>query len=85
MGAQLSSHFQLDVGALYVLPQKRSTSNQDPYEPPVKGRFGVDAWVFGVTLGIQLDSAGVEPGPYAVGTPAGPCRVRAAAHLPQCR
>jgi len=33
----------------------------DPLEPPVKGTFRVDAWVFGLNVGIHLDVA--EAGP----------------------
>jgi long-chain fatty acid transport protein len=86
-GAQLSRHFQLDVGALYVLPQKRSTGTA-PLEPPIKGRFTVDAWVFGLSLGIRLEA---EPRPMTGGDAEGSsasadeCRVRANQHLPLCR
>ncbi|HKO90430.1 MAG TPA: outer membrane protein transport protein, partial [Polyangiaceae bacterium] len=85
VGAKLSRVFQLDLGFLYVLPQERSTSNADPFEPPVKGSFEVDAWVLGATLGIALEVAGAEAGAYDSGSTAHACRARAAAHLPQCR
>jgi long-chain fatty acid transport protein len=91
-GAQLSRIFQLDVGALYVLPEKRSTGTA-PYEPPVKGRFTVDAWVFGLTLGIRLEA---DPNPPLAGDATAldgegrsalpdECRVRANQHLAVCR
>jgi long-chain fatty acid transport protein len=88
-GAQLSRNVQLDAGALYVLHQKRSTGTA-PYEPPVKGRYAVDAWVFGLSLGIHLDT---EPSPTPDGASnaapgsASPdeCRVRANQHLAVCR
>jgi long-chain fatty acid transport protein len=85
VGAQLSSVFALDLGVLYVLPQERSTSNLDPFEPPVKGRFKVDAWVVGLTLGIALDVAPADADAYDAGSTSSTCRVRAAAHLPECR
>jgi len=95
IGAKLSSHFALDLGVLYVLPQERSTSNEDPFEPPVKGTFNVDAWVVGVTLGIVLDAAGVDAGPAeaatadaatdAAGSTTDICRDRADLQRPECQ
>jgi long-chain fatty acid transport protein len=84
VGAKLSSHFQLDLSALYVLPQERTTSNEDPFEPPVKGTFKVDAWVVGLTLGIALDVAGADAGAADAGSTTDRCRTRAEAHLPEC-
>jgi long-subunit fatty acid transport protein len=60
-GAALTPGVHADLGVLYVLPQKRSTSNSDPLEPPVKGEFRIDAWVVGLSVGVQLDAAGEEP------------------------
>jgi len=85
VGAQLSSQFQLDLGFLYVLPQERSTSNADPFEPPVKGRFTIDAWIVGLTLGIALDAPGADTDAYAGGAASSACGTRARAHLPHCR
>ncbi len=70
IGASISKNLRVDLGALYVLPQERSTSNADPAEPPVKGRFAIDAWVFGLSVGIQFDTA--EPDTYAYPTAAAP-------------
>jgi long-chain fatty acid transport protein len=85
VGAQLSSQFALDLGALYVLPQERSTSNVDPFEPPVKGRFTVEAWVVGLTLGIALEATRADADAYDAGSTSNTCRGRAGAHLPECR
>jgi long-chain fatty acid transport protein len=60
-GAQISHVFRVDLGVLYVLPGERTTSMEDPLEPPVKGTFGVDAWVVGSSLGIQLDVPEAPP------------------------
>jgi long-chain fatty acid transport protein len=86
-GARFSERVRLDVGALYVLPQKRSTSN-DPLEPPVKGRYGIDAWVLGLTLGLQFDTpmASAEASDDEAGLSGcqHPPEVRATAHLGPC-
>ena len=55
-GAALTRSVRADLGVLYVLPQKRSTSTSDPLEPPIKGEFAIDAWVVGLSVGVQLDS-----------------------------
>jgi long-chain fatty acid transport protein len=60
-GAQISQALRADLGVLYVLPGERSTSMENPLEPPVKGTFGVDAWVAGLSLGIQLDVPEAPP------------------------
>jgi long-chain fatty acid transport protein len=57
LGAALSSSLRVDVGALWVLPQQRSTSMADPLQPPVKGRFDIEAWIVGVSVGVQFDLA----------------------------
>lgn len=59
-GAALTRSVHADLGVLYVLPQKRSTSNSDPLEPPIKGEFAIDAWVVGLSVGVQLDSSDPE-------------------------
>jgi long-chain fatty acid transport protein len=53
-GAQLSPEVQVDIGALWVLPTARDTSNVDPLQPPVKGRFEVEAWVVTISLGMRF-------------------------------
>jgi long-chain fatty acid transport protein len=60
-GAQISPALRADLGGLYVLPGKRSTSVANPLEPPVKGSFEIDALVVGLSLGIQLDLAEAPP------------------------
>ncbi len=61
VGARIAERFTIDLGALYVLPQKRSTSDRDPLEPPVKGRFAIDVWVVGLSLGVELDTPMAAP------------------------
>jgi long-chain fatty acid transport protein len=80
LGARLSEVFALDASVLYVLPQQRSTSMQDPLEPPVKGRFDIDALVVGLTLRVQLETAVAPP----LEVNASPCE-RPGAHLHACR
>lgn len=60
-GAQISPAVRADLGALYVTPGKRSTSLANPLEPPVKGRFEIDALVVGLSVGIQLDVPEASP------------------------
>jgi long-chain fatty acid transport protein len=86
LGARISDRVSLDVAALYVLPQDRATSDRDPFEPPIKGSYRVDAWVVGLTLGIQLDTAKAEaqsPERNRDGC-RHPPEVRATAHLAPC-
>jgi long-chain fatty acid transport protein len=59
-GGELTSALRADLGVLYVLPKSRSTGTA-PLEPPVKGRFGIDAWVVNLSLGIQLDVPEAAP------------------------
>jgi long-chain fatty acid transport protein len=54
-GAQISPLLHADVSVLYVLPVDRETAMENPLEPPIKGSFEVQAWVIGVSVGIQLD------------------------------
>jgi long-chain fatty acid transport protein len=69
-GAALTRAVHADLGVLYVLPQKRSTSTSDPLEPPIKGEFGVDAWVVGLSVGVQLDPSDEQAGPGTSGATA---------------
>ncbi|HWO10675.1 MAG TPA: outer membrane protein transport protein [Polyangiaceae bacterium] len=62
-GAALTDSVRVDLGALYVFPQERSTSDEDPLEPPVKGQFRIEAWVVGLSVGVQFGAeadAGAE-------------------------
>jgi long-chain fatty acid transport protein len=68
LGAALSANLRVDVGALYAVPAERSTSTDDPLEPPIKGRFKVGGWVLGVSVGLQF-GAPDQPEPPA-GAPA---------------
>jgi long-chain fatty acid transport protein len=64
-GAALTESVRADLGVLYVFPQERSTSDADPLEPPIKGEYRIDAWVVGLSVGVQLGgeaaSASAEP------------------------
>jgi long-chain fatty acid transport protein len=65
-GARLTEQLRVDLGALYVLPQKRSTASASPLDPPVKGRFAIDVWVFGLSVGLALETTPkpvLEPSP----------------------
>jgi len=78
-GARLTQAVAVDAGALYVLPQKRSTSMEDPLEPPVKGEFAIDALVVGLTLRVQIETALAPP----LTTNTSACE-RPGAHLHDC-
>jgi long-chain fatty acid transport protein len=71
-GARITEQRSVDFGALYVLPQRRSTAMADPLEPPIKGRFGLDVWVFGLSVGVELETKpgpALEPPPPAASPP----------------
>jgi long-chain fatty acid transport protein len=53
-GAALTKSVRADLGALYVLPGKVSTSSTDPYQPPIKGEYRVHAWVLSLSVGVTL-------------------------------
>lgn len=61
-GARITEQLRVDLAALYVLPQKRSTATAEPLEPPTKGRFAIDVWVIGLSVGFALETR-PEPGP----------------------
>src|SRR5262249_11547214 len=54
IGGALTSILQADIGFLYVLPVHHTTAMTDPYQPPIKGKFDVSAWVVGISVGIAL-------------------------------
>lgn len=53
-GAKFSDAVRADIAALYVLPQEVTTSDADPYRPPIKGEYRVEAWVLTLSLGVTL-------------------------------
>jgi long-chain fatty acid transport protein len=57
VGAAFTKAVRADIAALYVLPGKVTTSNSDPYRPPIKGEYRVDAWVVSLSIGVTLDAA----------------------------
>jgi long-chain fatty acid transport protein len=64
IGGALTSFLQADIGFLYVLPVHHTTAQADPYQPPIKGRFDVSAWVVGLSVGIALPTeVAAEPAP----------------------
>jgi long-chain fatty acid transport protein len=65
-GARITEQLSVDLGVLYVLPQKRSTATATPLDPPVKGRFAIDVWVVGLSVGLELETRpkpALEPSP----------------------
>jgi long-chain fatty acid transport protein len=65
-GARITEQLKVDFGALWVLPEKRSTATAAPLDPPVKGRFAIDVWVFGLSVGFELETRprpALEPSP----------------------
>jgi long-chain fatty acid transport protein len=65
-GFAITDQIWVDLSALYVLPQQRSTSS-DPLEPPIKGTYEIDVWVFGLSIGVQLDGGAPALAPPASG------------------
>jgi long-chain fatty acid transport protein len=78
VGARFADRFDVDLGVLYVLPQQRSTSMEEPLEPPVKGRFDIDVWVMQLSVGIDLDtgSTPASAAPPAASPEAAPVAAR---------
>lgn len=60
VGARLTPNLHVDVGGMYVLPQERDTAMADAFEPPVKGRFDIDAWIVGLSVGLALDVGALD-------------------------
>lgn len=74
-GARVTEQLTIDLGLLYVLPQKRATAMANPLEPPVKGRFAIDVWVVGLSVGLELETRpkpAIEPAPPNELQPLGP-------------
>jgi long-chain fatty acid transport protein len=70
-GGELAPGVRLDLGGLYVLPQFRDTSTADPFEPLVKGRYEVQAWVLSLTLGMTFGAERGQGDPNALPGPLG--------------
>jgi long-chain fatty acid transport protein len=62
VGAALTPIVQADLGFLWVLPVHRTTG-ADPYQPTIKGRFDISAWVIGLSVGVAIPTrtAATEP------------------------
>lgn len=56
VGVKAGSIFSADLGVLYIPPGKRTTSQADPFRPPVKGTFEASALVVGLSAGIAFDA-----------------------------
>lgn len=65
-GGEVASGVKVDVGGLYVLPQRRSTATEDPLEPLVKGEFEVAAWVASLTVSASFGAPPKGADPYAL-------------------
>jgi long-chain fatty acid transport protein len=61
VGARVTDRVSIDLGGLYVLPKKRSTSMAEPLEPATKGRFEIDVWLIALSVGVQLDTVMAPP------------------------
>ncbi len=60
LGGEVAPGLRVDLAGLYVLPSWRTTAMSDPLEPPVKGRFEIQAWVLNLSLTAVL-GAGDRP------------------------
>jgi len=49
------------LGFLWVTPDERDTSDADPYAPQYKARYGVQAFVFSLTLGGTFGAPAKKP------------------------
>jgi long-chain fatty acid transport protein len=65
VGARVTDRLSIDLGGMYVLPAKRSTSMAEPLEPATKGRFEIDVWLLVLSVGVQLDTVMAPPPPDA--------------------
>jgi long-chain fatty acid transport protein len=87
-GGRVTDQVSLDLGALYVLPQKRQTSMSDPLEPPIKGRFDIDVLVLALSVSVQLETRAPSPDAGVDAVAGGPCGLssdaRRSAALGQC-
>jgi long-chain fatty acid transport protein len=54
-GAAFTRALRVDVGALYIPPVHQDTSTEDPFRPPVKGRFEASAFVLNASVGVAFD------------------------------
>lgn len=50
-GSKWFGDFVAHAGFLWVTPDERDTSDEDPYAPQYKARYGVQAFVFSLTVG----------------------------------
>jgi long-chain fatty acid transport protein len=63
IGAQISNVVRADIGALYIPSAHQTTSTANPFEPPIKGKYEVSAFVGGVTVGLRFDQPSEAPVP----------------------
>ncbi len=61
LGSSLQD-FYVDVGVLYVIPGTRRTSDE-PFEPQLKGEFGVSALVTSLSLGARFGKGATQTTP----------------------
>jgi hypothetical protein len=60
-GYPFHSALRADVGALFVLPAKQTTSSASPSQPPIKGTYKIDAWVVSANLTVALGQPAPAP------------------------
>jgi len=54
-GASFTRTFRADLGALYIPTVHQTTATEDPFRPPIKGRFEASAFVLNATVGLAFD------------------------------
>jgi long-chain fatty acid transport protein len=65
-GWQIAPVVRADLGALWIPPTSQTTANDDPFQPPIKGKFDISVFVGGVTVGVLLDQPKeAQPAPAA--------------------
>jgi long-chain fatty acid transport protein len=60
-GARVTDLLSIDIGALYVLPEKRRTGTSEPLEPPIKGEFNINVLVLALSVSVQLETLAARP------------------------
>lgn len=59
-GSKYFGNYAAHLGFLWVTPDERDTADEDPYAPQYKARYGVEAFVFSLTLGGTFGGGGAQ-------------------------